>query len=59
MDYKQYFEKAKLASRTLISLGKEKTDAVLTDLAQALVINTAEILTENTKDLIKMPIEDP
>jgi len=59
MDYKQYFEKAKRASRTLVSLGKETTDAVLTDLAAALVANTELILAENIKDLAKMPIEDP
>ena len=59
MDYKQYFEKAKQASRTLVGVGKETTNAVLTDLAEALVANTASILTENVKDLAKMPIEDP
>jgi len=57
MDYKQYFEKAKQASRKLIS--KETIDAVLRDLATALEANMDDILTENTKDLAKMPIEDP
>jgi len=59
MDYKHYFEKARQASRTMVSLSKEKTDAVLRDLSVALVANTDEILNENTKDLAKMPIEDP
>ena len=59
MNYKQYFEKAQQASRTLISLSKETTDAVLTELAAALVANTELILAENVKDLAKMPIEDP
>jgi glutamate-5-semialdehyde dehydrogenase len=59
MDYKQYFEKARQASRTMISLSKETTNAVLTDLAAALVANTDEILIANAKDLAKMPIEDP
>ncbi|WP_412466707.1 glutamate-5-semialdehyde dehydrogenase [Pedobacter sp. KLB.chiD] len=59
MNYKQYFEKAKQASRTLISLSKAVTDAVLNDLAQALVVNTDEILGANAKDLAKMPTEDP
>lgn len=59
MDYKQYFEKARQASRALISLSKETTDAVLRDLAVALVANSVEILTENAKDLAKMPVEDP
>ncbi|MDQ0636815.1 glutamate-5-semialdehyde dehydrogenase [Pedobacter sp. W3I1] len=59
MNYKQYFEKARQASRTMISLSKETTDVVLTDLATALVANTGDILVENAKDLAKMPIEDP
>jgi glutamate-5-semialdehyde dehydrogenase len=59
MDYKQYFEKARQASRTMISLSKETTNAVLTDLAAALVANTDELLTANVKDLAKMPTEDP
>ncbi|WP_316807426.1 glutamate-5-semialdehyde dehydrogenase [Pedobacter agri] len=59
MNYKPYFEKAQQASRTLIGLSKEKTNAVLADLATALVSNTDEILAENVKDLAKMPVEDP
>lgn len=59
MDYKQYFEKAKQASRTLIGLSKAATDAVLNDLAKALIVNTNEILGANAKDLAKMPTEDP
>lgn len=59
MNYKQYFEKAKQASRTLNGLSKETTNAVLVALADALVVNTAEILTENAKDLERMPIDDP
>lgn len=59
MNYKQYFEKAKQASRTMTSISKETTSAVLKDLAEALVLHSDEILTENAKDLAKMPIEDP
>ncbi|SDC88969.1 glutamate-5-semialdehyde dehydrogenase [Pedobacter soli] len=59
MDYKQYFEKAQQASRTMVSLTKETINTVLTEVAAALVANAAEILTENAKDLVRMPIEDP
>jgi len=59
MDYKQYFKKAKMASRTMASLSKEKTNAVLADLAIALIQATDEIVVANLKDLAKMPIEDP
>ncbi|MGM9476448.1 glutamate-5-semialdehyde dehydrogenase [Pedobacter sp. GSP4] len=59
MDYKQYFEKAQQASRTMVSLAKETINTVLTDVAAALVANADEILTENVKDLARMPIEDP
>lgn len=59
MDYKQYFEKAQRASRNMVSLTKETINKVLTDVAAALVANATEILTENARDLAKMPIEDP
>ena len=59
MEYKQYFEKAQLASRKLNGVSKEKTNAVLADLADALIANTENILQENLKDLAKMPVEDP
>jgi len=59
MNYNQYFEKAKQASRTMTSISKETTNAVLTDLADALIFHVEEILVENAKDLAKMPAEDP
>lgn len=59
MDYKQYFEKAQQTSRTMVSLAKETINLVLTEVAAALVANAAEILTENARDLARMPIEDP
>ncbi|MBC6110215.1 glutamate-5-semialdehyde dehydrogenase [Pedobacter fastidiosus] len=59
MNYKQYFENAKQASRTMTSISKETTNAVLADLAETLVLHSEEILSENAKDLAKMPIEDP
>lgn len=59
MDYKQYFENAKQASRKLVGLSKETANNVLADLADALILHTPEILIENEKDLAKMSIEDP
>ncbi|MFD2285061.1 glutamate-5-semialdehyde dehydrogenase [Pedobacter petrophilus] len=59
MNYSTYFENAKKATRNLVSLSKEKVDAVLSDLAVALVNNAVNILTENEKDLAKMSMEDP
>ena len=59
MNYSTSFEKAKKATRDLISLSKEKVNTVLADLATALVDNTAVILQENENDLAKMPTEDP
>ncbi|WP_421941880.1 glutamate-5-semialdehyde dehydrogenase [Pedobacter sp.] len=59
MSYISYFEKAQKASRSMAGIGKEQTDLVLKELAEALVLHSAEILAENLKDLARMPIEDP
>jgi len=59
MDYKHYFEKAKHATRTMVGLSKEIINEVLADLADALVLNTVEIIAQNAKDLARMPVEDP
>jgi glutamate-5-semialdehyde dehydrogenase len=59
MDYKKYFEQAAQASRAIATLSKQVINLVLQDLAQALEENVAYILTENEKDLAKMPIDDP
>jgi len=59
MDYKQYFEKAKQATRTMVALPNDTINKVLFDLADALVLHVPEILAENVKDLAKMPPEDP
>lgn len=59
MNYSIYFENAKKATRNLINLSKEKVNAVLSDLAEALIENTSIILQENEKDLAKMPVDDP
>lgn len=59
MNYSTYFENAKKATRNLINLSKEIVNVVLSDLAEALIENTASILQENEKDLAKMPVDDP
>ncbi|GAB1462628.1 glutamate-5-semialdehyde dehydrogenase [Pedobacter sp.] len=55
----QYFEEAKQATRNIVSLNNETINLVLRSLADALVNNTDFILTENKKDLDKMPQTDP
>ncbi len=55
----QYFEEAKQATRNIVSLNNETINLVLRSLADALVNNTDFILTENKKDLDKMPQSDP
>lgn len=59
MDYKHHFEKAKHATRTMVGLSKDIINLVLADLAEALILNTVEIIAENAKDLARMPAEDP
>ena len=59
MNYKDYFEKAQRASRSIMSLSKDTINAVLSNLADEMISNTPEILAENARDLAKMPIEDP
>ncbi|WP_113637333.1 glutamate-5-semialdehyde dehydrogenase [Nubsella zeaxanthinifaciens] len=54
-----YFEKAKQATRNIISLNKETINLVLADLANALIANSDFILIENQKDLDRMPKTDP
>jgi glutamate-5-semialdehyde dehydrogenase len=54
-----YFEQAKQATRNIISLNKEAINLILNHLADALVANTDFIISENQKDLDRMPAEDP
>ena len=53
------FELAKQATRNIISLNNETINLVLNNLADALIANTAFILTENQKDLDRMDKADP
>ncbi|RYG03372.1 MAG: gamma-glutamyl-phosphate reductase, partial [Chitinophagaceae bacterium] len=54
-----HFENAKQATRNIVTLNNETINLVLTSLADALVQNTDFILTENQKDLDRMPSTDP
>ena len=54
-----HFENAKQATRNIITLNNETINLVLGSLADALVANTDFILTENQKDLDRMPSTDP
>ncbi len=55
----QYFEQAKQAGRNIISLNKETINLVLQNLAKKLIANSDYILSENQKDLDRMPDTDP
>ena len=59
MDYTIYFESARKASRNLGLLKPEVINAILKDLADAAVAQTAFLLQENKKDLSRMSPEDP
>lgn len=54
-----YFEQAKQVTRNMVSLNKETINIVLDSLATALIENTDFILSENQKDLVRMPDTDP
>lgn len=54
-----HFENAKQATRNIITLNNETINLVLGSLSDALVANTDFILTENQKDLDRMPSTDP
>jgi len=55
----KYFEDAKKATRTMVSLNKETINLLLNKLADALVAQSDFILAENQKDLDRMPQSDP
>jgi glutamate-5-semialdehyde dehydrogenase len=59
MNHTIYFEQAKQATRSIISLNKETINLVLNNLAIALIENSRFILAENQKDLDRMPATDP
>ena len=58
-DYSAFFVAAQRASRALATVPAVTTDALLRDLADALVAHTDFVLAENAKDLARMPAADP
>jgi glutamate-5-semialdehyde dehydrogenase len=59
VDYPALFATAQQASRELAAFGSAATDALLRDLAEATVAETAFLLAENAKDLALMPETSP
>ena len=59
MDLQPLFEASRQASRALAAFAPTATDALLRDLADATEANTRFILTENARDLTRMPESDP
>lgn len=59
MDYKVYFENALTAGRKAINISPETIIAVLHDIAEAAVEQSAHLLKENQKDLGRMEPSDP
>ena len=59
MDLQPLFEASRQASRALAAFAPAATDALLRDLADATEANTRFILTENARDLTRMPESDP
>jgi glutamate-5-semialdehyde dehydrogenase len=57
--YSAYFTATQRASRALATVAPATVDAVLRDLADALVAHADSMLAENAKDLARMPTTDP
>ena len=58
-DYSAYFVAAQRAGRALATVPAATTDALLRDLADALVAHTDFVLAANAQDLARMPATDP
>ena len=58
-DYAAYFIAARQAARALAAVPAATTNALLRDLAEALLANTERVLAENARDLARMPEADP
>jgi glutamate-5-semialdehyde dehydrogenase len=58
-DYAAYFTATQRASRALATVAPATVDAVLRDLADALLAHTDFVLAENATDLAQMPAADP
>ncbi|SEM41199.1 glutamate-5-semialdehyde dehydrogenase [bacterium A37T11] len=59
MDYSAYFKNARKATQVMVALTEDQINAVLLELADAVVLKSAHILAENEKDLERMPQSDP
>src|SRR3546814_6289722 len=59
MEYSAFFEKARAASRDMVSLEAGSVNQVLKDVSQAAVEKTEFLLQENKKDLARMDPSDP
>ena len=59
MDLSLQFEATRQASRALAAFAPAATDALLRDLADVLGAETSFLLTENARDLARMPEADP
>jgi len=59
VDLRPHFEATRQASRALATFAPAATDALLRDLADTLVAETSFVLTENARDLARMPEADP
>jgi len=58
-DYSAFFRATQLASRALATVAPATIDAVLRDLAAALLAHADFVLAENAWDLARMPTTDP
>jgi glutamate-5-semialdehyde dehydrogenase len=58
-DYQASFVAARQAARALATVPAATTDALLRDLAAALLAHADEVLAENARDLARMPATDP
>jgi glutamate-5-semialdehyde dehydrogenase len=58
-NYSAFFVAAQRAGRALATVPAATTDALLRDLADALVAHTAFVLAANAQDLARMPATDP
>ena len=54
-----HFKEVRKASATFVQLSSEQVNNVLRSLAEAILSNGEEILTENKKDLERMSLDDP
>ena len=57
--FSSYFEAARQASRHTVTIGAARTQAILNDLADALVAQTDAIVAANASDLARMDKASP